>query len=134
QRMPYQSKEAVERPEEHSLLAEAFTDLFELIRVALKHSLPPYYDEIHIWANSLPLGPSCPAYPFRGFVVNVNACTWGHQDDLDKILCFIIPVGKYKGGQLGLFETGLSLDLQMGDVFAFPSCNITHFNQHFTGF
>ncbi|KAJ6529564.1 hypothetical protein DFH09DRAFT_1093976 [Mycena vulgaris] len=133
QRLPHQSKEALKKPVEHSLLAEAYTDFFELLRVALKHYLPDQYDEIHIYAESLPLGASSPAYPFGGFVININACSWAHRDEGDKIMCFIVAAGKCKGGQLCLYETGFSFDLQVGDVLAFPSCDLTHFNCHFKG-
>jgi hypothetical protein len=84
-------------------------------------------------AESLPLGASSPAYPFSGFVLNIGACTWAHRDR-DKAMCFVIPMAKFTGGQLGLHEIGFSFDLQMGDILAFPSCDITHFNCHFTGY
>jgi hypothetical protein len=32
-----------------------------------------------------------------------------------------------------LHELGLVIKLEAGDVLVFPSCNITHFNLHFTG-
>ncbi|KAK7026565.1 hypothetical protein R3P38DRAFT_2705473 [Favolaschia claudopus] len=137
QRLPHQSKEIFQNPEDHALLAEAFADFFELIRVAFKHYLPEQYSELHIYADSLPLCAASPAYPFGGFVINVSGCSWGHRDEGDNILCFVIgaiPPGKCEGGQLCLYELGLSFDIQLGDVIAFPSCDITHFNQHFTGY
>ncbi|KAJ7065101.1 hypothetical protein B0H15DRAFT_794627, partial [Mycena belliarum] len=134
QRGPHQSKEILQNPREYTLLAEAYTDFFELLRIAFKHYLPSQYDEVHIYADSLPLGASSPAYPFGGFVVNISACSWGHRDELDKVMCFIVPGGKFKGGQLCMYETGFSFDLQVGDVLAFPSCDLTHFNQHYQGY
>ncbi|KAK6995672.1 hypothetical protein R3P38DRAFT_2567044, partial [Favolaschia claudopus] len=132
-RMPRQSKELRENHEEYALLADAFADFFDLIReMQLKTYLPDQYDNIKIVAESLPMGGSSPAYPFTGFVLNISSCTWAHRDG-DKIMCFVIPLGKFKGGQLGQLETRFCFDLQMGDVLAFPSCDITHFNCHFTG-
>ncbi|KAK6989043.1 hypothetical protein R3P38DRAFT_2403674, partial [Favolaschia claudopus] len=127
QRMPRESKELRDNHEEYALLAEAFADFFDLIRVALKAYLPEKYDEIKIVADSLPFGGSSPAYPFTGFVLNVSSCTWAHRDG-GKIMCFVIPLDRFQGGQLGQIETGFCFDLQMGDVLAFPSCDITHFN------
>ncbi|KAK7033791.1 multidrug resistance-associated protein 1, partial [Favolaschia claudopus] len=132
QRMPRESKELRDNHEEYALLAEAFADFFDLIRVALKAYLPEKYDEIKIVADCLPFGGSSPAYPFTGFVLNISSCTWAHRDG-DKIMCFVIPLDRFQGGQLGQIEIGFCFDLQMGDVLAFPSCDITHFNCHFTG-
>ncbi|KAK7026970.1 multidrug resistance-associated protein 1 [Favolaschia claudopus] len=133
QRMPRQSKELRDNHEEYALLADAFADFFDLIRVAAYLPVPEQYDEIKIVAESLPMGGGkSPAYPFTGFVLNVSSCTWAHRDG-DKIMCFVIPLDKFIGGQLGQIETGFCFDLQMGDVLAFPSCDITHFNCHFTG-
>jgi hypothetical protein len=42
-------------------------------------------------------------------------------------------MANFQGGQLCLLETGFSFDLQMGDVLVFPSCDLTHFNLHFSG-
>ncbi|KAJ7665586.1 hypothetical protein B0H17DRAFT_951389 [Mycena rosella] len=133
ERLPHQSKEALKNPAEYAGLAEAYTDFFELIRVAFKAYLPDDYDEIRIYAEALPLGASSPAYPFGGFVVNISACSWAHRDEGDKLMCFVIPAGRFKGGQLCLFETGFCFDLHVGDVLAFPSCDLTHFNQHYQG-
>ncbi|KAJ7832109.1 hypothetical protein B0H13DRAFT_1575332, partial [Mycena leptocephala] len=131
-RFPRQAQELRESHEEYALLAHAFGDFFDLIRVALKTYLGQEYDEIKMLAEALPLGASSPAYPFAGFVLNVGACTWAHRDQ-DKLACFVIPMGDYEGGQLALYETGFSFNLQMGEVLAFPSCDMTHFNLHFTG-
>ncbi|KAJ7708926.1 hypothetical protein B0H17DRAFT_1124715 [Mycena rosella] len=65
---------------------------------------------------------------------NVNdAYTWAHRDKGDKHLCLVIPFGSFTGGQLCLYETGFSFDLQLGDVLIFPLCDLTHFNLHFSG-
>ncbi|KAJ7253460.1 hypothetical protein C8J57DRAFT_1519188 [Mycena rebaudengoi] len=130
---PYPSKDILKNPSEYFILAEAFTDFFELLRVALKSYLPDEYDEISIFAESLPFGASSPAYPFAGFVLNISACTWAHRDLKDKRLCIVLPMAEFQGGQLCIYETGFSFDLRMGDVLVFPSCDLTHFNLHFSG-
>ena len=86
-----------------------------------------------MYVDQLPLHASSPCYPWGGFVLNINACTWAHRDDKDKDICLIFPLGKFTGGKLCLYEVGLSFDLQMGDVLVFPSSRITHFNTHMKG-
>ncbi|KAJ6480031.1 hypothetical protein C8R47DRAFT_961149, partial [Mycena vitilis] len=132
QRGPRESQELRLNKEEYLRIADAFTDFFDLVRVAFKLYLGIQYDKVSMFAETLPLGASSPAYPFSGFVLNIGSCTWSHRDG-DKVMCFVIPLGDFKGGQLGLYELGFSFDLQMGDVLAFPSCDLTHFNCHFTG-
>ncbi|KAJ7084734.1 hypothetical protein C8R43DRAFT_965246 [Mycena crocata] len=128
QRVPHHSKD-MKNSAKWALLAEAYTDFFELIRVALEEYLPEDYQELSIYMEHLPLDASSPAYPFGGFVLNISACTWAHQ----KRLCLVVPFGSFKGGQLCLFETGFSFDLQLRDVLIFPSADLMHFNLHFQG-
>lgn len=66
-------------------------------------------------------------------MVNLRVSTWAHRDHGDKQLCVVIAFGKYTGGELCVYEIGLKFDLQMGDVLIFPSCDLTHFNMHFSG-
>ncbi|KAJ7646270.1 hypothetical protein DFH06DRAFT_898236, partial [Mycena polygramma] len=103
-RTPHQSKEILDNPGEYALLAEAFTDLFEFLRVALKEFLPEDTMELSMYAEELPLHASSPCYPFGGFVINLSSCTWSHRDKKDKRLCLIVPLGKFRGGQLCLVE------------------------------
>ncbi|KAJ7075365.1 hypothetical protein C8R43DRAFT_1054194, partial [Mycena crocata] len=111
-----------------ALLAEAYHRFLRANRI-----LPEDYQELSIYVEHLPLDASSPAYPFGGFVLNISACTWAHRDKGDKRLCLVVPFGSFKGGQLCLFETGFSFDLQLGDVLIFPSADLTHFNLHFQG-
>ena len=57
-----------------------------------------------------------------------------HRDQSDKRICVVIPFGDWEGGDICLYELGLVVKLRPGDVLVFPSCHITHFNLHFTGF
>lgn len=70
---------------------------------------------------------------FGGFALNINVKTSGHRDARDDGMCVVIPFGKFLGGQLCLYEPGLIFDLRPGDVIAFPSQKITHFNLDFVG-
>lgn len=74
-----------------------------------------------------------PCYLFGRFVLNLQVSTWAHGDHGDKKLCIFIPFGNFQGGELCLYEVGLKIDLQMGDVIIFPSCDLMHFNMHFSG-
>jgi hypothetical protein len=52
---------------------------------------------------------------------------------MDKRICVVMPFGDWEGGELCLYELGLVIKLKPGDIVIFPSCDITHFNLHFTG-
>ncbi|KAJ7626890.1 hypothetical protein FB45DRAFT_749998, partial [Roridomyces roridus] len=132
QRQPHRSKD-MNNVEQYNAMVEAFTDIFELVRDALKEYLPDEYDQLSIYMEHLPLDASSPCYPLGGFVLNVRVCTWAHQDGGDNLLCFVIPFGNFTGGGLCHYETGFCFGLKQGDVHAFPSCDITHFNLHFKG-
>ncbi|KAJ6523640.1 hypothetical protein B0H19DRAFT_1085702 [Mycena capillaripes] len=90
-------------PNEYSVLVEAYTDFFEILRIALKEYLPEDYDELSIFVEHLPLDASSPCYPFG-----------------DKKLCLVVPFGSFTGGELCLYETGFCFDLKLGDVLVFP--------------
>ena len=40
----------------------------------------------------------------------------------------MLPFGNWKGGELCLYEPGITLGLRAGDVVLFPSNRISHFN------
>ncbi|KAJ7737298.1 hypothetical protein B0H16DRAFT_1210866, partial [Mycena metata] len=100
QRVPYMSKEILDKPREYALLADALSDFFEVVRVSITHLLPEETKELRIYIEQLPLGASSPCAPFGGFVINIDACTDGHQDVKDKCMCLVAPLGKFTGGQL----------------------------------
>ena len=81
----------------------------------------------------MPAGTLPAVYPFQSWVLNLNVATKAHRDRKDYRLCLVIPVGRFKGGELCMVETGLILEIQSGDVAVFPSSDITHFNLHFKG-
>ncbi|KAJ7843523.1 hypothetical protein B0H14DRAFT_3456081 [Mycena olivaceomarginata] len=109
QRVPHLAKDILDHPQEYTLLAEAFSDFFEILRLA--QYLPEDTAELSIYCESLSLHASSPCYPFGGFVINLQACTWAHRDRFDKCLCLVAPFGTFEGGQLCLYEAGLSFNL-----------------------
>lgn len=86
-----------------------------------------------MYADLLPGKDASPAYPFAGYVLNVNVCTRAHRDFKDMLLCVVIPIGDFVGGELCLLEPGIVLELRSGDMVIFPSHRLTHFNLHYTG-
>jgi hypothetical protein len=91
------------------------------------------FDTISMHANALPGGQNSPAYPFCSFVINILVASTGHRDPCDDVMCLVIPIGTFTGGELCFYEPGLILDVDPGDVVIFPSSHITHFNLHFKG-
>ena len=86
-----------------------------------------------MFAEVLPGETDAPAYPFSGFVLNINIATKVHRDGKDLRACLVMPIGTFTGGELVLVEPGIVLPLQAGDIVVFPSCTISHFNLHYTG-
>jgi hypothetical protein len=76
-----------------------------------------------------------PAYPFSGFVINFNVCTKIHRDLNDKKLCIVMAISddQCEGGDICFLEPGIRLQLICGDMVAFPSAKISHFNMNFRG-
>lgn len=85
-------------------------------------------------ANILPAREISPAYPFCGFVLNINGITKVHRDPHDfQHFCVVIVIGEHKGGELCLLEPGLVLELKNGDMAIFQSGQVSHFNLHYSG-
>ncbi len=86
-----------------------------------------------MFGSILPNNSHSPAYPFSGFVLNLNVATLAHRDRKDLQACIVLDIGEHERGDLVLFEPGLVVPLRNGDVFIFFSNKITHFNLSFTG-
>jgi hypothetical protein len=95
--------------------------------------LPQEYSHIKAFVDVLPLNEHPTAYPFPGFVLNLQVSTEAHLDSGDSTVCVVIPFGSWKNGGIVLYEARLLLDLCPGDILIFPSYKITHFNLHFEG-
>jgi hypothetical protein len=88
---------------------------------------------IEPYCDNLCLNDQLETRPFSGMVVNFCVSTDAHRDWSDNRMCLVVPFGTWEGGEIVLHELGLVIKMHSGDGLAFPSCNITHFNQHFTG-
>ncbi|TFK78851.1 hypothetical protein K466DRAFT_465040, partial [Polyporus arcularius HHB13444] len=128
QMVPYRSKECFLFQEEYDNLCNCLDQVFEWLQKKLECCLPGLVLEIRGFAEELPGQERSPSYPFSGFVLNLNACTKVHRDAKDLHACLVMAFGKYWGGELGLVEPGLLVDLQAGDMVVFQSQKVSHFN------
>ena len=79
-------------------------------------------------------GGSSPAFPFGGFVVNLNVCTRIHRDTEDQKYCAVLVISDgCEGGDLCFLELGLRVSLKHGDMILFRSDILSHFNLHYIG-
>lgn len=107
---------------------------------------------LKLYLEILPCQQTSPVYPFTGgvlttyhylnqnshvitgYVANINVTTKVRRDPNDKDICLVIVISsECEGGILCLMEPGLVLALRNSDAVVFPSCNISHFNQHYKG-
>jgi hypothetical protein len=93
------------------------------------------YSHIEMNVEYLPGKTFSPFHPFTGFVINFNVMTTAHRDGMDSAGCVVMVIGSEDlvGGELVLFEPGIVLELRNGDIVAFQSKKITHFNLHYVG-
>jgi len=96
--------------------------------------LPDSYQKLARYANCLPGDEFLAGYPFGGIVLNLNIATKIHRDPEDLDLCLITVISECIGGDLVMLEPGLVLGQRNGDMIAFPSGDISHFNMDFLGF
>ncbi|KAI0061384.1 hypothetical protein BV25DRAFT_1805829, partial [Artomyces pyxidatus] len=131
----YAAKERIEYEELYRTTTLVFSDVFEWVASTLATCLPEEFELLKIEAEAVPGNHSnaSAVYPFTGFVVNLNVATRAHREAGNPILSVLLPLGEFEDGALVLLEPGLVLPLRSGDLAAFPSCRITHFNRHFTG-
>jgi len=96
--------------------------------------LPQNVEVLRMYLEVLSCQQSSPVHPFTGYVLNLNITSKVHRDANDKDICLVIAISSNcEGGELCLMEPGLVLGLRNGDAIVFPSCNFTHFNQHYKG-
>ncbi|TFK60397.1 hypothetical protein BDN72DRAFT_779467 [Pluteus cervinus] len=134
QRIPYQSKDMTNDLEECQILEGILSPITQFLDEQLSQLLPQEHSKLASLGETLPGAATPPAYPFTNFVVNICASTSAHKDSNDEGLCVVIPFGDYTGGELCLYEPGLTFPIQPGDILMFPSSKFTHFNLHFNGF
>ncbi|KAF8646079.1 hypothetical protein AX16_007402, partial [Volvariella volvacea WC 439] len=131
--VPRSSAELKQHREEYEALQSLLTPLFEWQKDQIKSLLPDIFQQLKVWPDSLPLGERSPVYPFGGFVLNFNTCTRIHRDHSDDKICTVIPITMCEGGELCFFELGLVLKVETGDMAAFKSADISHFNLPYQG-
>ena len=97
--------------------------------------MPEEYEIVKLFADVLPADASSPAFPFSGFVVNLNVTTRIHRDDKDLHFCVVLVISSEdcEGGDTCFLEVGIRLGMRSGDLLVFPSTVLSHFNLHFKG-
>jgi hypothetical protein len=132
-RATYLAKAIKDNPERFQSITDILQDVCKIVCDVLQKHLPDAFDRLRVFCEILPLNQMPATYPFPGFVLNIQVCTEAHVDANDDTICVVIPFGPYEGGELVLYEAGLVLEIQEGDILIFPSYCLTHFNLHFTG-
>ena len=133
QRATYLAKAIKDNPERFQSITDILQDVCKIVCDVLQKHLLDTFDRLCVFCEILPLNQMPATYPFPGFVLNIQVCTEAHVDANDDTICVVIPFGPYEGGELVLYEAGLVLEIQEGDILIFPSYRLTHFNLHFTG-
>ncbi|KIM74023.1 hypothetical protein PILCRDRAFT_14754 [Piloderma croceum F 1598] len=133
QRATYLAKAIKNNPERYQSITDILEGICKIVCSVLQKHLPDAFDQLRVFCEILPLNHMPVTYPFPGFVLNIRVCTDAHVDANDNTICVVIPFGTYKGGELVLYEAGLVLEIQEGDILIFPSHRLTHFNLHFIG-
>lgn len=86
-----------------------------------------------IFASFLPGGQPSPIFPFSGIVINLNVQTTIHTDSEDVLMCLVLPIGEFEGGDLCFKDLGLRVELRHGDWIVFDSKKLLHFNMPYVG-
>ncbi|KAJ8508391.1 hypothetical protein ONZ45_g9339 [Pleurotus djamor] len=120
-------------PREYSQLQELFKGVFEEVRLELERLLPQESRIESIFARFLPGGEPSPIFPFSGIVVNLNVQTTIHTDSEDVLMCLVLPIGEFTGGDLCFKDLGLRIELRHGDWVVFDSKKLSHFNMPYEG-
>jgi len=103
------------------------------LSLQIRGRLPDHYVRLSAVFGEIPFQQNLLSYPFTNLVVNLGAETSAHVDPQDDELCAVFPFGNWTGGELCLYEPGITLELRAGDVVLFPSNRITHFNLRMAG-
>lgn len=96
-------------------------------------NLPQEHERLEELIECLPLCASPISRPCSGYVYNVHASLDAHRDGMDTVMCFVIPFGEWEGAELVIYELGLVFELSSGDLTAFRSDALTHFNKEIRG-
>ncbi|KAI0702139.1 hypothetical protein C8Q76DRAFT_597751, partial [Earliella scabrosa] len=97
---PYLTKECRIHQREYNNLCVALDEVFEWIQNRMEDRFPELTVTISALARLTPGNDRAPAYPFSGFVINLNSYTKVHRDGLDLGGCLVMAIGKFAGGEL----------------------------------
>lgn len=72
---------------------------------------------------------------FASLALNINFASTPHNDDKDfrSGLCWVMPFGNFKGGNLVFPDINIEVVLAPGDLICFQSFKLEHFNRNFEG-
>ncbi|KAA1480070.1 hypothetical protein DENSPDRAFT_745149, partial [Dentipellis sp. KUC8613] len=127
---PCAARELKDNTPLYNSFLESCTDIFNWVSETVTLNCPDDIDSLELVLEKLPVSASSPFHPWASLVVNFKIVTRAHRDYHDKNLCGVLALGNFKGGELVLYEQGLVIPLQAGDLVIFPSHNTTHFNLH----
>ncbi|KIM35959.1 hypothetical protein M413DRAFT_32093 [Hebeloma cylindrosporum] len=130
---PRTSTELQQNCHSYEQLQISLERLFQWLRATLEQLLPQEYEILSQYCDILPGDGIAPAYPFGGWVINLNVSTLIHRDYQDLRLCLIVVASDCEGGELCLEKPGVALKLENGDAVIFASSKLSHFNSHFKG-
>lgn len=102
----------------------------------MERELPEHYGLMDFHAGRVFHGAHHPLYPFTGITVKLHAASPAGPkvgSALPGGVCAIVTFGDFTGGAMCLYEAGIRLDLQCGDVLILPTTALTCFDLHFSG-
>ncbi|TFY53850.1 hypothetical protein EVG20_g9945 [Dentipellis fragilis] len=130
---PYSSTELKNNVGLYNDFLESCTNIFHWISETVVLNCADEIQSLELILEKLPGVGSSPFHPWASLVINFKIVTTAHRDYSDKNLCGVLPIGDFIGGELVLYEPGLVVPLQSGDLCVFPSHSTTHFNLHTVG-
>ncbi|KAJ8489512.1 hypothetical protein ONZ45_g13557 [Pleurotus djamor] len=131
--IPRPSTEMKLFPHEYATLQDLFADVFEELRSEIERLLPQEYHVEKLFAELLPGEAPSPVFPFSGVVVNLNVETALHFDYEDVVMCLVLAIGDFMGGDLCFRDSGIRLEVRNGDWVVFNSRKEAHFNMPYEG-
>ena len=105
--------------------------LFQLMNTICKEKFPELFLSYECLSKKLP---EQPMGVFPTVAVNKGPCS-PHKDEKDYRdgLCFVLPFGDFTGAELAIKEMKIEIQLRPGDLVAFKSHLLTHWNKPMQG-